>query len=232
MGVSVIRMGARAESDTVREVKMSREHGANRLPSAEPALVRLAASCDNDAFCALRDSYEGHLRRIVARHARERADREDLLADITAKLLHDRKRVLRLWRPIAPFAAYLTTVAVRHCLNWASRRSAHDDRTILASQFSEEPRPGLLERIIADEVGGQPEEIAARGEEREMLHTALMGLSDSDRLVLALRFGDGMSGAAVASTLGISQGAARQRVFKALRRLSTVVAEQGHDFVM
>ena len=197
-------------------------------PTAEEQkLVELAASCDDEAFCTLRDRYQQHLRVLVARYTPSSADREDLYAEIIGRLLADRKKVLREWKPIAPFAAYLTTIAVRHCLSWLDRVSRRPHTVRLSANADDAEEHELLQALISGDESEQPEQMIARRERRDFMHQALMQLSDSDRLVLALRFEQSMSGPEIGRSLGISPGAARQRIFKALQRLGGVLGD--HD---
>ncbi|MGI5819660.1 MAG: RNA polymerase sigma factor [Armatimonadota bacterium] len=197
----------------------------------EEKLVRLAASCDDDAFCALRDRYRQHLRVLVARYAPTPADREDIFSEIIARLLVDRKRALRNWEPIAPFGAYLTTIAVRHCLSWLDRRERTPATTTLSSGGREVDKRELLQEMIAGGNEHEPDRIVTGHERRQALHGALMCLSDSDRLVLALRFDQEMTGPEIGRSLGITSGAARQRIFKALRRLSAIIDERDEGVI-
>lgn len=199
-----------------------------RLPQAETELVQRAANCDDEAFCALRDRYARHLRMIIARYAADPEDREDLLSEITAKLLEDDRRVLRAWQPIAPFGAFLTAIAVRHCLAWLDRKNTRSEHVARLQPAAEDADVAdILERLIPADDKVQPEAAVIRRDRQETLHGFIMQLSDSDRLVLSLRFGEGMSGPAIARLLGISRGAARQRIYKALRRLAAIINQ--HD---
>jgi len=199
------------------------------LQTDEEKLVELAANCDDDAFCELRDRYRQHLRVLVARYAPSPADREDIFSEIIARLLADRKKALRKWEPIAPFGAYLTTIAVRHCLSWLDRRSRTPNTFALSAHDTDADEQALLQGIIPGDEADQPEHILTRRERRDMVHRCLMELSDSDRLVLALRFDQEMTGPEIGRALGITPGAARQRIFKALRRLAAILDASEHD---
>ncbi len=198
----------------------------NDKRSEEDRLVERAANCDNDAFCALLDRYRQHLRVLVARYAPTRTDLDDMHAEIVARLLADRKRALRMWKPIAPFAAYLTTISVRHCLNWLERNSRRPQTVLLSAGDPHAGEREMLQELIEGDDDGRPDRLVVRHERRDAMARALMELSHSDRLVLALRFDQGMTGPEIGRALGITPGAARQRIFKALRRLAAVIAER------
>jgi len=201
-----------------------------RLPADEPSLVHLAAQCSDEAFCALTERFGRHLRLTVSRFAQNPEDRDDLQAEVVAKLLDNGKQALRVWRPIAPFIAYLTTIGVRHCLHWVERR-----RRLEGLQTLQLPFHGLAddadwpERLVAADPADQPPAALERSLVQEALHDALQELSADDRLVLALRFEQGLNGPTVARLLGISPGAARQRIFKALRRLERRLLARNPD---
>ncbi len=201
----------------------------NRPSNEERKLVKRAANCDDDAFCAVRDRYEQHLRVLVARYAPTRTDREDMYSEIIARLLADDKRALRMWEPIAPFGAYLTTIAIRHCLSWLDRHSRTPSTVTLSAGTENGDERELLQELIAGERSDNPEHVIARRERREMMHEALMELSDSDRLVLALRYDQAMSGPEIGESLGITPNAARQRIYKALQRLAAILEEREPD---
>ncbi len=196
--------------------------------SEEDRLVQRAAQSDDEAFCILRDRYRQHLRVLVARYAPNPADADDMYAEIIARLLADNKRALRQWRPVAPFSAYLTAIAVRHCLSWLERNSRRPSTVELHFADPETNEREMLQEIIECDAAERPDRVLAQREQRVAIATALMELSERDRLVLALRFDQGMSGPEIGRALGISAGAARQRIFKALRRLNGVLSS-GED---
>jgi len=196
---------------------------------SEELLIERAAGCDDDAFCELCDRYQHHLRGLIAHYAPTPADLDDIYAEIIAKLLANNKRALRNWKPVAPFVAYLTTIAVRHCLNWLERKSRDPRTIVLTSADPNTDGRAMLQEVIAGDEQHLPDRILAQRADRATMRRALMRLSDSDRLVLALRFDQGMTGPEIGRALGISSGAARQRIFKALRRLAKVLAERDEE---
>ncbi|NSW58126.1 MAG: sigma-70 family RNA polymerase sigma factor [Armatimonadetes bacterium] len=198
------------------------------LPSDEAELVETAAACDDRAFCALMDCHRRPLRIIVSRYADNREDRTDLEADVVATLLEDRKRALRAWRPIAPFAAYLTTIATRRCLRWLRARQRLDAQTVPLLYLPGEAKEDGFEHLAALDVQDL-DELAQSRQIYEAVERALDTLPAPDRLVLQLRFEQGMNGPAIARALGIRDGAARKRIFTALRRLAAALRELSPD---
>jgi RNA polymerase sigma-70 factor (ECF subfamily) len=62
----------------------------------------------------------------------------------------------------------------------------------------------------------------------QILRTALRRLSHDHRAVLALHHIDGRPVAEIASTLGIPEGTAKSRLFKARAALDKALREEGH----
>lgn len=81
---------------------------------------------------------------------------------------------------------------------------------------------------IGDAVGEPCGELV-EGERRAWLRRRLGELSPVDREIIAARFGDGVSVAAVATSLGISEDSAHGRLRRALAKLRLLAAEWWHD---
>lgn len=189
---------------------------SQRLPSDDTDLIRLAASCDDEAFCEVIDRFDRYIASALRRYAHLPTDREDLRSEIVTKLLANRKRALRAWEPRASFGAYIATIAARHCMDWLRQRG----RLPRARLADADSGPDcLLEEIIPAEDEAEPEHFMEACERRESIRAAIDELSSDDRLVLYLRFDQELTGVEIAELLGISHGAARQRLFRAVRRL-------------
>lgn len=102
-------------------------------------------------------------------------------------------------------------------MDWLRRRGRLP--RVRLSRSDEAGPDGLLEEIIAAQADSDPEHLMAKLERRDAMRNAIDGLSDDDRLVLYLRFDQDLTGVEISDLLGISHGAARQRLFRAIRRL-------------
>ncbi len=203
-----------------------------RLPRNETELVRLAASCNDAAFCAIHKRYRALIRSLARRFASTPDDCDDMEADLVAKLLEDKKRILRKWEPLAPFAAYLTTIATRRFMAQSKRANRLTEIPIGSLPGRDtEASTDSMDRLLRADDASDPWTSLDQAESQRLVATALSHLSDRDRLVLMLRFHDGLTGPVIATTLGTSQGAVRQRVFKALQRLErSLLAEAPEQF--
>lgn len=201
------------------------------LPEDERELVELAASCDDIAFCALLERFGGLLSHVVSRSTSDPEVREDLQSEIIARLLSRRKKALRDWRPTASFGAYLAAIGSRHCHTWARRNGRIESVGAHSLRANTSHMPSnLLDQVVPGSDAPDPESSLSRKERAAVLRRAMGALSDADRLVLKLRFADDLSGPAIAEMLGVSHVAARQRIFRALRRLERVLAETAGDY--
>lgn len=196
---------------------------ARRLPSDDTDLIRLAASCDHDAFCQVVERFSRYISSVLHRYAAHNADREDLRSEVVAKLLANRKRALRAWEPRASFGSYLATITARHCMDWLRRRGRLP-RARLADADNGSPDDLIGEIASADE-DSEPEQFMEVAQRRESIRQAVNRLSSDDRLVLYLRFDQELTGVEISELLGISHGAARQRLFRAVRRLEDQIQE-------
>ncbi|MFW6437955.1 MAG: RNA polymerase sigma factor [Armatimonadota bacterium] len=187
------------------------------LPADDTDLVRLAATSDEDAFCELIQRFDGHIASVLRRYASRASDREDLRAEIVEKLLANDRRALRRWEPRASFGSYLATIAARHCMDWLTRHNRLPRAYLTDGNGRDATR--LLEEIALAPPDSQPQHSMEISQCREALRNAISALSGSDQFVLYLRFDQELSGVEIAECLGISHGAARQRLLRAIGRL-------------
>jgi len=193
---------------------------ATATPDTDDLLDRTAAG-DRAARDQLLVRHRAKLRRMVAvRLDRRLAARVDP-SDIVQEALADAARRLNDYMRERPMAYYpwLRRLAADR-LDKAHRRHTAGRRSV----GREEPPPlpaesalELADRLLADNT--DPADAAVRRERREQVRTALGRLASVDREVLALRFLERLSTAETAEVLGLSPGAVRLRVMRALDRL-------------
>lgn len=195
-----------------------------RLPKSEPALVKLAAQCDDEAFNALVDRQRPLLRMIARRFGESPEEREDLSQDVIARLLEADKRALRDWEPLAPFAAYLTTIASRLGIRFRQQQDRllrRQPRSLPAAQ--DDLWDDVLEETAVAPSHDGPDAHIESAERMDIIRGATQQLSDRDQLIIRLRFFEDLDGPGLAEILGLSPGAARKAVFDALRRLERIL---------
>jgi RNA polymerase sigma-70 factor (ECF subfamily) len=196
------------------------------------ALIEQARQGDPLARHRLLERCRARLRRVVAvRLDRRLAARVDA-SDVVQEALADASRRLDdylLIRPL-PFFAWLRQLAWDRLVE-LHRRHLHAERRSVtreegaAMDLSDESALHLAERLIGS--GTSPSGRVMREELRDRVHSALARLSERDREVLVMRHLEQLSTAEVAAVLGISEGAVKVRLLRALERLRGRLADDG-----
>jgi RNA polymerase sigma factor (sigma-70 family) len=168
----------------------------------EEALVERACRGDPTAFEELVLAYQSLAFRTAFVIAGDAADAEEAAQDGFVKA----HRALGRFRPGEPFRPWLLAIVANEARN---RRRTRGRRAALALRAAAEP----------DASGEDPEEAALGGERRERLLTAVEGLRDDDRDVLACRYFLELSEEETAAALGIARGTVKSRTHRALSRL-------------
>lgn len=171
----------------------------NATIDANERLLIEAAQQDPRRFA---DLYEANFHRIyafVARRIHDRADAEDLTAEVFHQALANLGKFE--WRGV-PFSAWLYRIAS----NAIADRWQRVSRQQSSSAAGDPPAP---------QASASPEEI----EKRARLFRLVSGLPDDQRRVIEMRFAAGKSIAEIARELGRTDGAVKQLQFRAIRAL-------------
>jgi RNA polymerase sigma-70 factor (ECF subfamily) len=195
-------------------------------PDTEQLLAD-AGRGDADARGRLLELHRLSLRRMVAvrldRRVAARVDPSDIVQEVlldAAARLDDYLRD----RPL-PFHAWLRWLAADRVAD-AFRRHVQADRR---SVRREEPPPAdsagrLADRLAA--VTSSPSAGLRRRERGERVRAALGRLPERDREVLSLRYLEGLSTAEAAAVLGVTEGATKVRLLRAMQRLRDLMGEE------
>ena len=168
---------------------------------ADERLLIEAAKQDPTRFAEL---YENNFHRVyafIARRVRDRAEAEDLTAEVFHQALSNLGRFE--WRGI-PFAAWLLRIAAN----------------TLADRWQ---RAAKMQEIPADELERAEAGADQQVERRAMLFQLVERLPDDQRLVIVRRFVEQKSVKEIAQELGRSEGAVKQLQFRALEHLRSKV---------
>lgn len=164
-------------------------------------LARLAAR-QRDAFGEIYVRYAARIFRYAAGRTGSRTIADDVLNDTMVSALEG----LHRYDPDkGSFASWLFTIASR-------RVADYDRRRIQLWQFLGRRNSDVLDPDMLD--------VLIRAEDQEHVRSAVQRLPKRQREIVLLRYVAELSFRDVARVLGISEGAARMRVNRALRRLA------------
>lgn len=169
------------------------------MQTDEQLMTRYVAG-DRRAFAALHARYEPIVRRLASRHARRRADIDDLVQQTFTQLHAARGR----YRDGERLKPWLCTMARNTCLDYLRRKRRRPETAL------------ELDSIIVDEPPVREGELSA---ERRALVLALEGLPDETRQIFHRHFVDGLALADIARELGANPTTVRVRVHRGCRQL-------------
>ena len=179
----------------------------DKAKEAEERRLVEAAQRDPVCFAELYESYFELVYVYVARRVRNRAETEDLTAEVFRKALANLPRFK--WTG-APFAAWLFRIASNMIADRAKRAAREGE---LASGESEPfLTVGLLTR-------GEQQTDLEQCERRAQLFHLVDELAADQRRVVVMRFAEEKSIGEIARELGRSEGAVKQLQFRALENL-------------
>jgi len=183
------------------------------MDSAELERVRRARNGDQEAFRGIVESHSRPLFRAAYRVLGDAGAAEDAVQEA----------FLRAWRALSRFdeKAELSTWLYRIAIN-----AAVDVRR-------ERKRHGSMDAQLPEDLDGQ---LAAKSDEPDAhrhavsrdavrrAREAIDGLPEAERVAILLRHFEGRSIAEIAAALGGGESAAKQAVFRAVRKLRAVLA--------
>jgi RNA polymerase sigma-70 factor (ECF subfamily) len=182
-------------------------------------LIRRFQQGQPRAFEALYDRFKDYVYRTAFFITRNSGDAEEAVQETFLDVL----RALPNYRVEGParFETWLYRVTVNRCRSRARRKALPS-----ADWDDIEER---LERIPASHPNHDPEDVTLRREQAVALWQTVDRLPESQRIVVLLRYQQGLSYGEIAQTLGISEGTVKSRLYYAHRKLreQLQVAESG-----
>jgi RNA polymerase sigma-70 factor (ECF subfamily) len=187
------------------------------------SLIDQTRQGDNVARLSLLERYRDYLKRMVAvrldRRLAPRVDASDVVQETLATASRGMDDFLRD-QPI-PFIGWLRQLAAesikethrRHIV--AERRSVN--RETHDADLPDDSAVQLGERLMGRDTS--PSNRMIRQEQRDQVKTALAGMPPRDREVLVMRYLEHLDGAEIAEALGITEGAVKVRIMRALQRM-------------
>jgi RNA polymerase sigma-70 factor (ECF subfamily) len=194
-----------------------------RAPSDTQELLERSGRGDSTAREELLVRHRARLRRMVSvrldPRLAPRIDPSDIVQDVLVDAAVHLDEYLRR-RPL-PFYPWLRQFAWERVAK-AHRNHIHSQRRSIAREEPDLPLPDESARHLARQflaIGTSPSRRLIRREQHDRLRAALAELGPLDREVLVMRHLEQMETPEIAAALGISEGAVRNRQYRALMRL-------------
>jgi len=184
-----------------------------RADLAERRLVEAAQRGDQNAFAELVQTYDRSVLRIALRMLPTREDAQDAYQEAFLKVF----RKLHTFRFQCRFHTWLYRIATNTCLDLLRRRKARPE----FGTFERDEKRGRspLQLATDSRPAGSPQQMLRSREITERISKAMDKLSAKERLVFTLRHHEGMRLARVGEVCGITEGSAKQCLFRATRKM-------------
>jgi RNA polymerase sigma-70 factor (ECF subfamily) len=165
------------------------------------AIYQAAIAGDRDAFETIIRGSSRQLFAVAYGVLQNRAEAEDVVQDAFIKAWKARWRV----RDPEKFPAWIATIARNRARDVARRGRAE----LLVEQFED----------VADEMSANQDEQAREAYLGSHVHRALAALPETHRIAISLRYFDALDYATIEQTLGLTNGALRGILGRALQTM-------------
>lgn len=177
----------------------------------EQAMWLVQNADDHQAFARLVERWEAPIFRLCSRMTGDAHRGEDLKQEAFSRVFATRKG----YRPTSRFSTWLWRIALNLCYDELRRKGRSAKRLVEGEQWE------ALPELASTEAG--PDLRVAEQEEGELVQKALLCLDEDLRIVVVLRFCEGLKFREIAELLNIPQGTVNSRIVTALARLTRIL---------
>lgn len=156
--------------------------------------------------------------RIAFHYLREAAEADEAVQDALVKAYTH----LSSFREELPFEIWFTRILINGCLDRIKARTRRE-RWLVPMPASPTGQRDFAERVAGK--GPSPEDQVLGRERRQKLAAALSRLPDRQRSVFMLSHYEGCTSREVSGLTGLNESTVRVHLFRAIRRLRTLLAE-------
>lgn len=190
----------------------------------ESAVVRAVLDGDVNAFEMLVREYEKNVYNLALRMVGNSEDAADMSQEAFIKAYNS----LNSFRGDSKFSVWLYRIVSNVCLDFIRSRK----RKQTVSLSVEDDNGEDVELDIADDTQS-PERLMDKQLTRDAVRRGLASLPPGQRQILLLREIQGMSYDEIAEVLNVEAGTVKSRIFRARKKLSAFLLEDGNipDFI-
>jgi RNA polymerase sigma-70 factor, ECF subfamily len=187
-----------------------------RMAGSDGEWVARARAGDPDAFRVLVERHSRAVFRLAFRMTGNEHDAEDVVQESLLKAY----RNLGRFEERAQFSSWLFRLTANCAYDLLRTRSRRQEESL--EPPPDQPSPGLLDGVASEEPA--PDRLVWSGEVGRRVRAAMARMSASERAAFTLRHFEGLSIQEICGTLELDPSAAKQSVFRAVRKLREALA--------
>ncbi len=185
----------------------------------EAALIRAAQEGDEEAFAALVRAHDEGVLRLAMNLLRSAEDARDVYQEAFLRV----HRNLHKFRFDSSFHTWLHRIVTNLCLDQLrKRRVRREDSSTVETEDGARDRMDTVAEARAD---SDPQRRLLSGEINRRIEAVLAGLTPRERIVFELRHYHGMRLRAIGETLGTTEEAAKNCLFRATQKMRAALGD-------
>ncbi len=197
-------------------VQTARVHWASM---DESSLIRAAQKGDQEAFEQLVRSYDQGVLRLANRLLRSTEDAYDIYQEAFLRVYKN----LGNFRFDCSFQTWLYRIVTNLCLDALRKRKVRkEEPATIDTSDGPRDRMSLVEDGAA---GNDPQRNLLSAEVKSRIDSTLRGLTPRERMVFEMRHYEGMRLRAIGETLGTTEEAAKNCLFRATQKMRVALGE-------
>ena len=202
-----------------QSVGISGAGAPDAVGGSERALIEAAQRNDPDAFEQLVRLYDRSVMRVTMNVLRSPEDARDAYQEAFLKVY----RKLDSFRFQCSFHTWLYRIATNVCLDYLRRKNVRKEHAV--DDRDDETGLNPLRNAADSRPEGDPGRAYESGDLGRRIEQALDELSANERVVFELRHYEGLRLRAIGEIVGISEEAAKNSLFRATRKLRSMLGE-------
>jgi len=192
--------------------------GQQRNPD-DYQLIQLAKGGDQRAYASLMNRYRGNIHQTIYKMVHNRDDAEDLTLEAFGKAF----RKLSSYSPTYAFSTWLFRIAINNCIDHIRKKKLIT--MSIDDTFEPDGDTYYSDYLRADD--RNPEEQIIYQQRKQVTRDMVNQLSEKYRLMIELRYFEGLSYDEIATELDIPLGTVKAQLFRAKEMLYELLQKPG-----
>src|SRR6266403_172379 len=182
---------------------------SNRMDTLEAAAVAQVLSGDRDAFRVLVDAHARSVFNVAYRMTGNREDADEIVQETFLRAYKSLDR----FESRSRFSTWIYRIAVNRCLDFLEKKKITGSYTI-----SDDPDPEEQTIQLPTKDAG-PDRMLLSKEAKTKISEAMQALTPTERIAFTLRHMDGQSIEEISKVLKVRENAAKNTIFRAVKKL-------------